>query len=62
MLHLPALRLIGKIDRVLDVVNKVNLNVRGVYGEGTEAVGDLYQVSNKVSLGLSEAVLLHLVI
>lgn len=54
MLHLPALRLIGKIDRVLDVVNKVNLNVRGVYGEGTEAVGDLYQVSNKASLGLSE--------
>lgn len=54
MLHLPALRLIGKIDRVLDVVNKVNLNVRGIYGEGTEAVGDLYQVSNKASLGLTE--------
>ena len=54
MLHLPALRLIGKIDRVLDVVNKVNLNVRGVYGEGSEAIGDLYQVSNKASLGLSE--------
>ncbi len=54
MIHLPALRIIGKIDRVLDVVNKVNLNVRGVYGEGSEAIGDLYQVSNKVSLGLSE--------
>lgn len=54
MLHLPALRLIGKIDRVLDVVNKVNLNVRGGYGEGTEAIGDLYQVSNKASLGLAE--------
>ena len=54
MLHLPALRITGKIDMVLDVVNKVNLNVRGVYGEGTEALGDLYQVSNKVSLGLSE--------
>lgn len=54
MLHLPALRITGKIDRVLDVVNKVNLNVRGVYGEGSEAVGDLYQVSNKTSLGLTE--------
>lgn len=54
MLHLPALRITGKIDRVLDVVNKVNLNVRGVYGEGSEAIGDLYQVSNKASLGLSE--------
>lgn len=54
MLHLPALRLIGKIDKVLDVVTKVNLNVRGVYGEGSEAIGDLYQVSNKISLGLSE--------
>ena len=54
MLHLPALRITGKIDRVLDVVNKVDLNVRGVYGEGSEAIGDLYQVSNKVSLGLSE--------
>lgn len=54
MLHLPALRITGKIGRVLDVVNKVNLNVRGVYGEGSEAVGDLYQVSNKTSLGLTE--------
>ncbi len=54
MLHLPALRLIGKIEKVLEVVNKVNLNVRGVYGEGTEAIGDLYQVSNKISLGVTE--------
>ena len=54
MLHLPALRLSGKIEKVLEVVNKVNLNVRGVYGEGTEAIGDLYQVSNKISLGVTE--------
>lgn len=54
MLHLPALRLTGKIEKVLEVVNKVNLNVRGVYGEGTEAIGDLYQVSNKISLGVTE--------
>lgn len=54
MLHLPALRLTGKIEKVLEVVNKVNLNVRGMYGEGTEAIGDLYQVSNKISLGVTE--------
>lgn len=54
MLHLPALRITGKIDKILNVVNKVNLNVRGIYGEGSEAIGDLYQVSNKASLGLSE--------
>lgn len=53
MLHLPALRITGRIGRVLDVVNKVNLDVRGVYGEGTEAIGDMYQVSNKVSLGVT---------
>ncbi len=53
MLHLPALRITRQIGNVIDVVNKVNINVRGVYGEGTEATGDLFQVSNKVSLGLT---------
>ena len=53
MLHLPALRMTRKIGKIIDVVNKVNINVRGVYGEGTEAIGDLFQVSNKVSLGLT---------
>ncbi len=53
MLHLPALRITRKIGKVIDVVNKVNINVRGVYGEGTEAIGDMYQVSNKISLGLT---------
>ncbi len=53
MLHLPALRITRKIGKVIDVVNKVNINVRGVYGEGSDAIGDLFQVSNKVSLGLT---------
>lgn len=53
MLHLPALRMIGKIGNVVDVINKININVRGVYGEGTDAIGDLYQVSNKISLGVT---------
>ena len=54
MLHLPALRMTGRIQRVLDVINKVNVTVRGVYGEGSTAVGDMYQLSNKVSLGVTE--------
>ena len=54
MLHLPALRLTGRIQRILDVINKVNVAVRGVYGENSEAIGDMYQVSNKVSLGVTE--------
>lgn len=54
MLHLPALRITGRIQKVLDVINKVNVTVRGIYGEGTSAIGDMYQLSNKVSLGISE--------
>ncbi len=53
MLHLPALRMTKRISQVLDVISKVNLNVRGIYGEGTDSVGDMYQVSNKVSLGMT---------
>lgn len=59
MLHLPALRITGRIAKVLDVINKVNLNVRGVYGEGTEAVGDMYQVSNKISLGITNVEIIN---
>lgn len=54
MLHLPALRMTGQIGKIIDVVNKINLTVRGVYGEGTDAIGDMYQISNKVSLGLTD--------
>lgn len=54
MLHLPGLRITGRIQKVLDVINKINVTVRGVYGEGTVALGDMYQVSNKISLGVSE--------
>lgn len=54
MLHLPALRMTGRIQKVLDVVNKVNVTVRGVYGEGSSTIGDMYQLSNKVTLGVNE--------
>ncbi|MBI1370402.1 MAG: protein arginine kinase [Planctomycetes bacterium] len=54
MLHLPALKLTGEIDRVRRAAKDMHLAVRGFYGEGTEAVGDLYQVSNQTTLGRSE--------
>lgn len=54
MVHLPALKATGNINKVLDVVNKFGMNIRGVYGEGSDTQGDLYQISNKQSLGISE--------
>lgn len=54
MLHLPALRLTKEIERVARAARDLRLAVRGSYGEGTEAVGDLYQISNQTTLGKSE--------
>ncbi|MDD6484230.1 MAG: protein arginine kinase [Clostridiales bacterium] len=54
MLHLPALRLTDNISRIISSVNAMGLTVRGLYGEGTKAYGDMYQISNQVTLGLSE--------
>ncbi|MFO0981132.1 MAG: protein arginine kinase [Planctomycetota bacterium] len=51
MLHLPALALSKLIEKVFNAVNKMNLAVRGFYGEATEASGDFYQISNQVTLG-----------
>lgn len=54
MLHLPALKLAGQIERVFQAARDMRLAIRGLYGEGTEAVGDFYQVSNQITLGKSE--------
>ncbi|MFH0981633.1 MAG: protein arginine kinase [Planctomycetota bacterium] len=54
MLHLPALKLAKEIERVFRAAHDMRLAVRGIYGEGTEAVGDFYQVSNQITLGRSE--------
>lgn len=54
MMHLPALTMTGYIDRILQVANQIGLAVRGVYGEGTEFVGNMYQISNQLTLGRSE--------
>ncbi len=54
MLHLPALRLTGELDKMRQAARDLHLAVRGYYGEGSESAGNLYQVSNQVTLGSSE--------
>jgi protein arginine kinase len=54
MMHLPALVVTREIEKVFQAVTKVNLAVRGLYGEGTQASGDFYQISNQRTLGKSE--------
>jgi len=54
MLHLPALKMTGQIDKFLHAAKDMSLAVRGLFGEGTEAASDLYQLSNQVTLGVSE--------
>lgn len=54
MLHLSALVMTGQIENVFDGISKLGMTIRGFYGEGTEAVGDFFQISNQVALGHSE--------
>ena len=54
MMHLPALKLTGEIEKVQHAARDMHMAVRGFYGEGTEALGDFYQVSNQTTLGRSE--------
>ena len=54
MLHLPGLVLEEEINQIISSVNKLGLAVRGLYGEGTEALGNVFQVSNQMTLGEAE--------
>ncbi len=54
MLHLPALKMTGHTEKFLNATRDMNLAVRGLFGEGTDSAGDFYQLSNQVSLGVSE--------
>lgn len=58
MLHLPALVLTRQVEKVFRALQKINLAVRGLYGEGSRASGDFYQISNQVTLGKSETTIL----
>lgn len=54
MLHLPALILTKRINKILELLAKISFTTRGLFGEGTQALGDFFQISNQVSLGSSE--------
>lgn len=54
MLHLPALVMTKQIGKILQAITKLSLTARGLYGEGTEASGNFFQISNQVSLGQRE--------
>jgi protein arginine kinase len=58
MLHLPAIELTRHIEKVFRALQKINLAVRGLYGEGSRASGHFYQISNQVTLGKSETQIL----
>ncbi len=54
MLHLPALVITRQIEKVFRSLHKISLAVRGLYGEGSQAMGDFYQISNQITLGKRE--------
>ncbi len=54
MLHLPAISAYGYMDSIVNLMTKIGLTVRGLYGEGSKAQGAFYQLSNQVTLGVSE--------
>lgn len=59
MLHLPALKLTGEAEKVKRAAADMSLAIRGAYGEGSESLGDFYQISNQTTLGKTEHVLLN---
>lgn len=58
MLHLPALGQTNHLDKFFRALQKINLSVRGLHGEGTQPYGDFYQISNQQTLGKSESELI----
>jgi len=54
MVHLPALTISGGINSVIDSLSQLGMTVRGIFGEGSKATGDIYQISNQTTLGETE--------
>lgn len=54
MVHLPGLAKTGNLNKILHIVNNLGMSVRGVYGEGSQSIGDMYQISNNQTLGITE--------
>ncbi len=59
MMHLPALVITKQINRVLQTISQLNFTARGLYGEGTQAMGNIFQISNQACLGYSETELIE---
>jgi len=54
MIHLPGLVMTGRLERLLNTISKFGISVRGVYGEGSKSLGNLFQISNQTTLGNDE--------
>ena len=54
MMHLPGLVMTQQLNKIIPAINQLGLVVRGIYGEGSEALGNIFQVSNQITLGKSE--------
>lgn len=54
MMHLPGLVLTQQMNRIIPAINQLGFVVRGIYGEGSEALGNIFQISNQITLGKSE--------
>src|SRR5699024_2121881 len=54
MMHLPALTMTKQLTRMVPAINQLGLVVRGIYGEGSETIGNLFQISNQITLGRTE--------
>lgn len=59
MLHLPGIVSTGQAERIIQFINKMGLVVRGVYGEGSQSTGNIFQISNQVTLGKSELAIIE---
>ncbi|MFD2210186.1 protein arginine kinase [Virgibacillus halophilus] len=54
MMHLPALAITKQLNQMIPAINQLGLVVRGIYGEGSESIGNIFQISNQITLGKSE--------
>jgi protein arginine kinase len=59
MIHLPALTMNNEMDGILKVLTQVGMTIRGIYGEGSKALGNMYQLSNQITLGMAEEDILN---
>src|SRR5690606_2617902 len=59
MLHLPALTMMKQMNPLIQMMTRLGMVVRGIYGEGSENLGNIYQISNQITLGKSEETILQ---